>query len=294
MSCASDGRGTGRVWLGLSPLLAPFALLFVGGLGLTVAQSLGFFLPAPWTGRWYDGYLDALRPHFLASAGFSAWVALASALMATALGAVLAWVVHNLPGRLQRPAVVYKVPLILPHIAVAFIVLVFWARSGWVASLAAQAGLIDSPRGFPDLLYGPLGGGMILAYVYKETPFVVILALGVLRRLDPGLAATARMYGAGEWQVFRTVALPHMRRVLRMAFIILFLYTFGAFDIPYLLSGSRPGMLAVEVFNIYFHKDLSHRPCAMALLTMMLAFSIGFIVLYVRLAAHLDARERKL
>ena len=293
MSSGSE-RGPGSVWPAMAPLLLPFAVLFLGGLTLTVAQSLGMLLPVPWPGRWYDGYVEALRPHFLGSAAFSAWVALASAAISTALGAVLAWVIRNLPGGLQRPAVVYKVPLILPHIAVAFLVLVFWAKSGWVASLAAWSGLIEAPGEFPDLLYGPLGGGMILAYVYKETPFVIILALGVLRRLDPRLADTARMFGAGEWQVFRKVALPHMRRVLRIAFIILFLYTFGAFDIPYLLGSSRPGMLAVEVFNLYFKRDLLHRPCAMALLTLMLAFCIGFIVLYVRLAAHLEARERKL
>lgn len=64
-----------------------------------------------------------------------------------------------LPGK----ALVYKIPLILPHIAVAFVVLVVWSQSGILASVAHWLGLIRSMNEFPNLLYSGWGIGMILA-----------------------------------------------------------------------------------------------------------------------------------
>ncbi|QGY38920.1 ABC transporter permease subunit [Pseudodesulfovibrio cashew] len=284
----------GRTLLKLAPLLLPFAVLFLGGLAMTVAQSLGFLLPVPVDGGPFAAYAALANPHILASAMLSLWVAGASAGLSICLGAVLAYLIWRLPARLERLAVVYKVPLILPHIGVAFIVLVFWSQSGVAASLAHQLGLISAPGQFPSLIHGSLGAGMILAYVYKETPFVVILALALLKRMDPRLIQTALMLGATPAAAFRRVALPHMRPALSTAFIILFLYGFGAFDIPFLLGDSSPGMLSIEAFNLYFRRDLVNRPTAMAILVCMFLFSVGFIVLYTRLAARLNQRERKL
>ena len=155
---------------------------------------------------------------------------------------------------------VYKIPLILPHIAVAFLVLVFWTKSGFVSSICFHLGWVQRPGDFPSVVYGGTGLGMILAYLYKETPFVILLAWAVLKRLDPRLIQTAYMLGAGRWRVFRRVVLPHMRHVLHTTFIILFLYGFGAFDIPFLVGESSPGMLSIEAFNLYFRRSLADRP----------------------------------
>jgi putative spermidine/putrescine transport system permease protein len=77
-------------------------------------------------------------------------------------------------------------------------------------------------------------------------------------------------------------------------FIILFLYSFGAFDIPFLLSESRPEMLSVFVYNLYFQRDLSRRPDAMATLVVMLLFSGLFILLYSHFVSRLRMEDRKL
>ena len=289
--------GGGRTALKLAPLALPVALLFGGGLALAVAQSFGLLLPAPasgelWGGPW-AGYARLLEPHLLASLGMSLWVGLASAALATALGAVLAWGVWRLPPSLERLGLVYKTPLILPHIAVAFLAILLWSRSGLLASVAWQSGWIDAPADFPDLLYAG-GGGMILAYVYKMTPFALLLAHAALRRLDPRLAETARMLGAGEGRVFLRIGVAHMAPVLHTVFIILFLYAFGAFDIPFALGGGQPRMLSVTIYTLYFERSLAERPAAMALLVVVFLLAAGCIAAYVRVAARLGGEVRKL
>ena len=74
----------------------------------------------------------------------------------------------------------------------------------------------------------------------------------------------------------------------------MFLYSFGAFDIPYILGESRPGMLSIHVYNIYFKHDLARRPEAMAILTLMFAFAVVFIIAYSKAVGRLENGVRKL
>jgi putative spermidine/putrescine transport system permease protein len=294
---AADSRkhlSLGQALLRLSPLALPCVALFGGGLALAMAQSFGVALPFPHEGGATDAYARLTRPHLAGSILLSLWVALASAGLSVMLGSVLAYAIWRLPSFLQRCSIIYKTPLILPPIAVGFLAIVMLSRSGVLSSIAFHIGLVDTPADFPSILYGGWGLGIILAYVYKETPFVILLCLAALRRLDPGLVQTARMFHAGRITIFRTIILPHLAPVLHTVFIILFLYSFGAFDIPYLVGESSPGMLSVEAFNLYFMRELADRPTAMALLTLMFLFSVVFIVIYTRTASRLGQKERKL
>ncbi|MFO7783071.1 MAG: hypothetical protein ACQET7_03040 [Thermodesulfobacteriota bacterium] len=80
---------------------------------------------------------------------------------------------------------------------------------------------------------------------------------------------------------------------MHTAFIILFLYSFGAFDIPFVLSESRPGMLSIRVYNLYFKRDLARRPEAMAILVILFCFAALFIMAYSLVVRRLESSERK-
>jgi putative spermidine/putrescine transport system permease protein len=177
---------------------------------------------------------------------------------------------------------------------VAFVVLVFWSRSGILASIGHAFGLIESMREFPNVLYSGWGLGMILAYSLKGAPFAMLLVLALLARFDRRQIQTATMLGASGIRIFFAIVLPRLAPAVHTAFIILFLYSFGAFDIPYILSESRPGMLSIHVYNLYFKHDLARRPEAMAILTVMFAFAVLFIAAYSRIVRRLENGVRKL
>lgn len=285
----------GRLLLGLCPLVLPFAVLFCGGVFLTLCQSLGLLTPLPYSGGAMDAYAGLLAsPWFFESFLFSLKVGAVSALSSVVMGTLLAYWVWKLPSRLQGLALIYKIPLILPHVAVAFVVLVFWSRSGILASGAFYLGLIRDMNQFPNLLYSGHGLGMILAYGLKGTPFAMILVMALLTRFDPRQIQTAAMLGASRAAIFFRIVLPRLVPAMHTGFIILFLYSFGAFDIPYILSESRPGMLSIHVYNLYFKHDLSRRPEAMAILTVMFCFAVLFIALYSRMVNRLESGMRKL
>jgi len=283
------------VVLKLLPLLVPFLLLFAGGSIFALLQSFGILSPVPYRGCIFDAYAKLLSNRwFYRSFGFSLNVSLVSAFLSVAAGTGLAYMIWRQPLSAQRYAIIYKIPLILPHIAVAFIVLVLFSKSGMISAVLYQIGIINEQADFPSILYGGNGLGIIIAYIFKEVPFVILMVSGILKRFDVRHICTARMLGASRSTVFFRIIIPFLHPVINTTFIILFLYSFGAFDIPFILSESRPEMLAVYVYNLYFKRDLVNRPYAMAVLVIMLFFSALFIYGYSRLVSRLEAVERKL
>jgi putative spermidine/putrescine transport system permease protein len=283
------------LYLKLAPLILPYLAVFCGGVFLTACQSIGIFTPLPYSGGTWSAYAAILAdPAFYASFTFSIGVAAASAFFAVTVGTLLAYRTWLLPARLAGLALIYKVPLILPHIAVAFVVLVFWSPSGMLSALAHALGLTSSMQAFPNVLYSGWGLGMILAYTLKGTPFAMLMVLALLARFDGRQIQTAAMLGASPVRIFFAIVIPRLAPAMHTAFIILFLYSFGAFDIPYLLSESRPGMLSIRVYNLYFKHDLARRPEAMAILMVMFAFAVLFIAVYAKVVSRLETGVRKL
>lgn len=283
------------LFLHLSPLLIPYVSLFCAGVVLAVVQSLGLWSPVSLPSGMGSAYVRLFSsPWFYEMFGFSLYVAFVSAVLATGFGTLLACGIWGLPVFLRRMSVLYKATLILPHIAIGFIVLVFCSQTGILASFAHFLGMITSPAQFPNVLYSGNGIGLIAAYTYKEMPFAILMVLGLLVGFDRRLFDCARMLGASRIRIFFRILVPYITPAMHSAFIILFLYAFGAFDIPYLLGESKPAMLSIEVYNLYFKRDLANRPQALAMLVLMFCFSILFIMIYSRVVSSLGARGRKL
>ena len=283
------------IWLRLGPILIPLGVIFFGGACMALAQALGFFSLVPLVPGWEVGFGRMLsNPAVLQCFAYSLWVAFASALGSVALGTLMALMIWRLPAGLQKLAAVYKLSLVLPHVAVAFVVLIMLSQSGVLASLAHFAGLIERPAEFPVILFGGDGLGLILAYIYKGAAFVILLVYSMLQRLDVRYLQTADMLGAGRLTVFSQVIYPHVRPAMHTGFIILFLYSLGGFDIPYLIGESHPSMISVKVYNLYFKRDLINRPEAMAILTSLFVFSTFFIWVYGKVTRRLSSQERKL
>lgn len=284
----------GGVILRLLPLLVPVALVFGCGVAVTLLQSVGLLMFSyRYEDLWF-AYRELLAdPWFYRSAGYSLAVALASSTISCLLGTLLAYGLWKMPEKLRRYGLIYKIPLILPHIVVGFLATLVLAKTGVLAAVAYRLGLIASYQDFPQLLYSATGLDLIAAYVYKETPFVILMVYAMLARFDQRQAAVARMLGAGRARVFLTLILPFVLPAINTTFLILFVFTLGGFDLPFVIGDSSPGMISLRVYEVFFHRDLAERPMAMAMLSLLLIFSLGFLVLYLRLSARLAREVRK-
>ncbi|MCX6589527.1 MAG: ABC transporter permease subunit [Acidobacteria bacterium] len=209
--------------------------------------------------------MDEIR----AAIGFSLWVAAASTALALASGVFFA---------VRGARVLWQVPLAMPHLTMAVVVLHLLAPSGLLARLLYSLGVIAAPGEFPDLVQDRWGAGIILVYWIKETPFFALLARTVLARLSGDYDAVAATLGAGPWQRFRYVTAPLLLPALGPAAVLVFGFVFASFDVAFLLGRTYPAMLSVVVQR-YFVSD---RETALMISAGMGLLSAALAALYVR------------
>lgn len=279
-------------WLGLAPALALVALLFGSSVANGVAQSLGYL---PYIGQ-RELNLDAYREllgganhaaRFWESLLFSLWVTGAATAL-SALGALLG--VAALGRRRGGRGLLLGLNLnfAFPHLVWAIGVLLLLGQSGVLSRGAAALGLIDRPAAFPVLVRDTAGLGIIIHYVTKETPFLLLMALAALRAQTEHYALAARTLGASPWQELRYVTLPLVWPALLSGSLLVFAYVFGAYEAPALLGVLRPRMLAVLSLDLFRDADLRSRAAGMAVSVLMAAA----VLLVALLARRLGRRER--
>jgi len=147
---------------------------------------------------------------------------------------------------------------------------------------------------FASPLFRGNGWGVVLAYVYKEIPFGLLFLVPVLRAFPRELVFTARGLGASPGIVFWTLMVPRLLPALGTVFLILFIFTFGAYDIPFVVGESSPSMVSQYLYRAYFVAPLDQRPLASGGLVILFLLSLGTVVGYSYLAGSLDEKERTL
>jgi putative spermidine/putrescine transport system permease protein len=275
-----------RIALLLAPALTVVVVLFGGGLAQAVAQSLGYqpFLPArPLS-------LDAYRalwqdPAVLAALGFTARIGLLSTGLAVVLGVAAALLVRRLAHR-RLGAALLQVALPVPHVVAALAMLLLLSQTGALSRLAAAAGLVDAPAAFPALTQDAFGWGIVASFVWKEAPFVGVVALaalgGVAERED-----AARTLGASARQRLRHVVLPGIAPAVGAAGVLVFAFTVGSYEVPFLLGRPYPATLPVVAYQLYRDPDLTARPLAMAVAVLTALLTGAAVLAYLALADRL-------
>lgn len=269
------------IWLPLAPALALIALLFGASVGYGVAQSLGYLRIIGETRLSLDAYANLLAGEtpagreFWPALGFSLWISAVSTVVA-ALGALLLVVAL---GR-RRPAhgatlLALNMNLALPHLVWAIALALLLGQSGFLARIATALGLIDAPSEFPVLVRDRYGIGIILHYVTKELPFLTLIVLAILRTQGAAYDLVAENLGACPWQRLRYVTLPLVLPGLAAGSLLVFAFTFGAYEVPALLGVRYPRTLAVLALQLFTDPDLRSRAEAMAISVVIAIVVIG-------------------
>jgi len=90
---------------------------------------------------------------------------------------------------------------------------------------------------------------IILAEVWKTTPFVALLLLAGLSLVPEDLQKAAKVDGATAWQRFRGITLPLMKPAILVALLFRTLDAFRIFDNIYILTAGGNGTGSVSVLG---------------------------------------------
>ncbi|CAB1076663.1 hypothetical protein JY97_06615 [Alkalispirochaeta odontotermitis] len=272
----------------VAPALVVVMILFGGGLGLGLIQGLGHLPAAGMQSLSLKHFANVLGdPDFLQSLWLTLYVALSSTAIAAAVSIVMATFLVSLSEKNRLIHFIFQIPLTVPHLVIAVAMVFMLTPTGLISRAIINLGLIDSSAAFPLLVNDRWSISIILTYVWKEIPFITLMILAVLRRSGVELLEVGRTLKAGRWQRFRYITLPTISPSLGAASLIVFAYTFGAFEVPFLLGQTYPMMLPVWAYKNYSDVDLLARPEGIAtglILAAIVVVAVVFSQLFTQMA----------
>ncbi len=265
-------------------LLLPF-LLITGIVLVSVwnvlVQSLGYIPAFGLTTPTLSYYLQVFtREDFVSALWVSLKIALWSASISTALGVLVSMALIKCRKTSGGMLYAIRLPVLVPHAVVAVFVIQILSQTGLIARIGYGLGLLADYTQFPQFLYTPSYLGAIVAYLWKEIPFVAYFVLAFMSGISETLGEAAENMGASPLRSFWEITLPLSMPVISRAFLIIFIFAFGGYELPLLLGSTLPKALSVQTYLVYMNPDLQQRPLAMAMNGVVLLLSAGMALAY--------------
>ena len=95
---------------------------------------------------------------------------------------------------------------------------------------------------------------LALVMTWRWTGYNAILILAGLNNIARDIYEAASLDGAGAWQQFRRLTLPHLRPVLLFCLTLSCVGTLQMFTEPYLLTGGGPGVSTFTLGLYLYHQ----------------------------------------
>ncbi len=270
----------------LSPVILFVSILIVFpviGTGITSLYRDVSYLPKSFLGL--DNYKALIfSPDFRASLVFTLIFTLFAVACETVLGLLFALLLNEEFRGRNVLRVVILIPWAIPTIVSAKVwKLIFEYSYGILNVIICGLGLSDEKINW-------LGTGvtsfwaLLLAEVWKTTPFMILILLAGLQAIPRDLTMQARMDGAKPIRRLFTITLPLLRPVLLIALIFRTVDTLRIFDLVFVLTGGGPGgstktlsLLGYE----FFGNDRFGMGSAISMITFLIALAITLLYLKV-------------
>jgi len=178
--------------------------------------------------------------------------------------------------------------VLLPYAIVTVVSAITWETMfepnlGLVTTVLSGLGL---PAG--DIVWlGEPGYAMavvVLADVWKTTPFAALIILAGLQVIPDETYEAAELDGASKWQTFRDVTLPLLKPAIVLAAIFRTMDSLRVFDLPFVLTRGANG---TESMSMLAYKELRENRLvgegsALSILTFLTVMMVSMV--YIRFA----------
>ena len=181
----------------------------------------------------------------------------------------------------RRPQVVALVfilsVLTLSEVIVAYSLSVVMSRSSGLPNLVEWLGLIERARSwYPGYLSNLFG------LSFFNIPFAVLILYPSCTRLDRELTEAAQTMGASPVKSFTTIVLPLLDRTILAAFVLLFVFTMGAFVTPTWLGRPEDTMMAQLIANQALSRGNIPFAAALSMFFMVVTLVLSLVTVRLR------------
>ena len=261
----SGAPGTAASWRAYA-LVAP-ALAVIGGffvLPLVMSAVLAFRDKAgAFTLEHFAKAWDLYRTDFLFTIGITLLATVLIGLVAIAISGYLT--LGENPRTVAILRWLYRWPLFIPFIVTGQVMRTFLAKNGMLNHVLVGSGLME-PLAAQSMLDWR---GIVIAFVWKQAPFVTLLLAGAMASIETQHVEAARNLGAPRMRVLLDIVIPQVRGTLLVGLVLSFVTMLSVLSVPLMINPNSPTMITVDIaYRINTHSDhaVANALCLMSLL----------------------------
>lgn len=233
----------------IAPALAIVALFFALPLGLSV---VGAFQDKE--GNATLANVEKAYELYSTDFVFTVGIVLLSSLLIAAVAIVIAGylTLGENPKAIAALRWLYRWPLFIPFIVAGQLMRGFLAKNGTLNHVLIAGGLIE-PIAAQSMLDWR---GIVIAFVWKQAPFVALLLAGAMASLDRQHVEAARNLGASRLRVLFEIVLPQVKGTLLVGIVLSFVTMLSVLSVPLMINPNAPTMITVDIaFRINTYAD---------------------------------------
>jgi putative spermidine/putrescine transport system permease protein len=267
---------------------AGFIFVFLAAaLSMTLLQSVGLYALVGESRLTAEYWLSLLDRGFLDSFLFSFKVGVASAFGTLIFSYPLALFLRKRRYGTRIIGSIVKIPLFVPALVAAFLILNMLAFHGVLNSLLLWLGLIDRPL---RMLNDKFGWNVFIIQIWKNLPFQLLIISAMLEAIPTDIEDAARNLGASPFHVIRHVILPLSAPGILIAVVLVFILTFGDYAITKVAGPVYPSSLSVLMYTDAF--TLQKWGTAACIGVVIIVASLLFVGIYARAARAVEEMGR--
>jgi multiple sugar transport system permease protein len=193
---------------------------------------------------------------------------------------------------------VLRAILLIPYVISAVAAAYVWkwmlhSDYGLISGMLKDWGIIDENLVLLDSKDRVLPT-VVIVNIWKEFSFVMIMMIAGLQTVPEGLLRAARVDGAGVWQSFWHITVPHLKNVILITTLLLFVANLNSFTLVYLMTGGGPAnasqLWITQIYNIAFRSQGYGLASAYSVVLFLVMIAAGWY--YVRILTQGDKSRR--
>ena len=181
------------------------------------------------------------------------WKALWNTLLITIVSVAIELVLGMIIALVMHRAIFGRGP-VRTAVLIPYGIITVVAAFAWFFAFDPETGFVNDLPLVPDdkAWFGERGSSLaviIMAEIWKTTPFMALLLLAGLTTIDEGLYESARVDGANAWQRFVRITLPLLKPAIVVALLFRTLDAFRVFDSIFVMTAGAQDTQSVSILG---------------------------------------------
>ncbi|AMY53113.1 carbohydrate ABC transporter permease [Rhodococcoides fascians] len=124
----------------------------------------------------------------------------------------------------------------------------------------------------------PARFAVIIADVWKTTPFMALLILAGLQMIPADVYEAARVDGASAWQRFTKITLPLVKPALMVAVLFRTMDALRMYDLPAILTEGNPATRTISILVVDQLRQGFNSAASLSTISFIMIFVVAFIL----------------